>query len=431
MRFFKHILFATTLLVLVNSVFGIDITSIPCVDKIYSKNIKTVRMHLQDWEVSYPVMELGSEVGLLFSFDQIESQPEDYYYTVQHCTYDWQPSNILFMDYADGFEENEIIDYEDSHSTYVQYTHFTLNLPNDYLNLKLSGNYLLIIYTKEPVERVVCTKRFMVYENIVEVTGRVNSNILSDYRTDYQKVDFAIIRKSYNIYNPIEELKVVLMQNYQWQNAFVNMRPSFIADDRYTFDWDDKYVFNAANEFRYFSFNNLDIGSEFIDRIEYHKPYYYVDLLPEKSKYFDPYSSVEDINGNYVIRTSRRNESDFPEVQAEYGILKFKLKSNMPISNADVYIYGGISGYEFSDMTKMEYNAETRCYEKLMFLKQGYYNYQYLVIPRDNTSASIDRMFFEGSHKETENDYLLFVYHRNPSESYDRLINYTKFNSRN
>ena len=193
--------------------FDFDRDTVSCVDRVYEKSMKTVRLHLHDWEVSYPVMELYGEVGLEFSFDQIESQPQDYYYTVMHCTYDWKPSNLMFVDYADGFDENEIRNYEESQSTYVQYTHFTLNLPNDDLQLKLSGNYLLIVYVKEPVERIVCTKRFMVYENIVEVGGRVNSNVLGEFRKEFQKVDFVIKPKKYPIYNPLDELKVALVQN--------------------------------------------------------------------------------------------------------------------------------------------------------------------------------------------------------------------------
>ena len=150
--------------------FDFDRDTVSCVDRVYEKSLKTVRLHLHDWEVSSPVMELYGEVGLEFSFDQVESQPQDFYYTVMHCTYDWKPSNLMFVDYADGFEENEIRNYEESQSTYVQYTHFSLNLPNDDLQPKLSGNYLLIVFAKEPEERIVCTKRFMVYENIVEAS---------------------------------------------------------------------------------------------------------------------------------------------------------------------------------------------------------------------------------------------------------------------
>ena len=259
--------------------FDFNRDTVNCTDHIYEKNMKTVRFHLQEWEVSYPVMELYGDVGLEFSFDQIESQPLDYYYTVMHCTYDWKPSNIMFVEYADGFEENEIRNYEESQNTYVQYTHFSLNLPNDDLTLKLSGNYLLIVFVKEPVEKIVCTKRFMVYENIVEVTGQVSSNVLGEYKKEFQKTDFVIKTKKYPIYNPLDELKVTLVQNFQFDEAYTEMQPSFIDNNAFTFNWEDKYLFNAGNEYRYFNFNNLEINSEYVENIEYHKPYYYIDLV--------------------------------------------------------------------------------------------------------------------------------------------------------
>ena len=422
----------SALLMLCSGLYAFDFErdTVSCVDRVYEKNLKTVRLHLQDWEVSYPVMELYGEVGLEFSFDQIESQPQDYFYTVMHCTYNWKPSNLMFVDYADGFEENEIRNYEESQSTYVQYTHFSLNLPNDDLQLKLSGNYLLIVFVKEPAERIVCTKRFMVYENLVTVEGRVNSNVFGEFKKEYQKVDFEIIPKNYPIYNPLDELKVTLMQNYQCDEAYTEMQPSFVGNDSYIFNWEDKYLFNAANEYRYFNFNNLELNSEYVENIEYRKTYYYINLVPGKSHYFEPYASAEDIDGGYIIKTNRRNNNNFPEIQSEYAIVRFRLNNPSMLGGASVYLYGALTNYEILPQYKMKYNMETHCYELLMFLKQGYYNYRYVVVP-EGEGAGMDRFFFEGSHKQTENDYQLFVYHRNPSESYDRLINYTKFNSRN
>jgi hypothetical protein len=337
----------------------------------------------------------------------------------------------MFFEYADGFEENEIRDYEDSHSTFVQYTHFSLQIPNRDLEPKLSGNYLLIVYSKEDGETVLCTKRFMIFDNLVDVSGRVNEAPESDYRKKFQKLDFRINRKSYNISNPHDDLKIVVMQNSQWDNAVSNIVPSFIDNEFLVYEWDDKITFNSANEYRYFSFNNLEIYSEFVENIEFRKPYYYVKLFSEKPKFFDPYSSIEDINGHYVISTKRFANNDYPEVEAEYAIVEFSLDFPSPVSNGDVYIYGELTGYQLTDEYKLQYNLEKRSYDKLLFLKQGYYNYRYVLVTEENSLIKSDHSYFEGSYRETENDYQLFIYHRDPSESYDKLINYTLFNSRN
>ena len=38
---------------------------------------------------------------------------------------------------------------------------------------------------------------------------------------------------------------------------------------------------------------------------------------------------------------------------------------------------------------------------------------------------------FEGSHYETENDYLIFIYYRNPRDRYDRVIGSVTTNTLN
>jgi len=410
---------------------AINRDSLDCSEKVYEKNLKTVSIHPSDWEAGYPVLDLESDNILLFSFDQLESAPEDYFYTLVHCTYDWKPSAMMFFEYAEGFEENEISDYEDSQSTFVPYTHFELEIPNRDVSLTKSGNYLLVVYTKtDGVEKIVITKRFMVYEQIAEVTGRVNPVVMSDYRSNYQKVDFTVNRKYLELYDPQSELKPVVLQNYQWNTANFEIPFSFLDNDRIVYEWDDKISFDAANEYRYFNFNNLELNSERVEFIEFKKPYYHITLLKDKPEMFSPYRSSEDINGSCIIRTNRFANRDFPEVQSEYAIVKFSLEYNVPLNNADIYLYGELTGYEQNEDSKMVYNLESRCYEKLLFLKQGYYNYRYLLVDTDETK-NVNHSFFEGSHKETSNDYLLLLYHRSTGSSYDRLVNFTVFNSYN
>ena len=75
----------------------------------------------------------------------------------------------------------------------------------------------------------------------------------------------------------------------------------------------------------------------------------------------------------------------------------------------------------------MTWNFETSQYELTLLLKQGYYNFQYVYVDRGSTVA--DNKNIEGSFWETENDYQIFVYYRNFSGRYDRLVGYRLFNS--
>jgi hypothetical protein len=71
---------------------------------------------------------------------------------------------------------------------------------------------------------------------------------------------------------------------------------------------------------------------------------------------------------------------------------------------------------------KMIYNTQSRAYEGSLFLKQGWYNYEYLFMP-DSPQGEV-RRYFEGSHYEAENEYLILIYYRSRGSRFDRLVGY-------
>jgi hypothetical protein len=410
---------------------AIDKQVIEYKDAVLRENIITVRMHLEDWEVSWPILDLSTNNKLLFSFDLIDESPDEFFYTIIHCNADWTPSNLMFFEYAGGFEENNIIDYQSSYNTFVSYTHYRVSLPNEDININIPGNYLFVVYTKESgVPEIAITSRFMVLDNILEISGRVNAPVDNSHRNTSQKVDFRISRHNFHVNDVFREFKIVIMQNFQWHNTIEDLEPSFINNDEFVYEFDERNVFKASNEYRYFTFHDTEMLSEKVERIEFRSPYYYIRLFPDVSGLFRRYSSSEDINGRYVIRTRRFTAADYPETESDYGLVHFQLIYDVPVDNSNVYIYGELSNREISEKYRMKYNLETRAYEKILLLKQGYYNYRYILVD-DNNIKPPDHTFIEGSHFQTENDYLIFVYHRAPGRNYDRLIGYKQLNSRN
>jgi hypothetical protein len=97
------------------------------------------------------------------------------------------------------------------------------------------------------------------------------------------------------------------------------------------------------------------------------------------------------------------------------------------MAEGDVYIYGALVDWNLTENNKMTYNFDNRAYEKTLLLKQGYYNYEYVFVRENSTYA--DNIFFEGSHYETENDYIIFVYHKDNTIKYEKLIGVKYMNS--
>ena len=75
----------------------------------------------------------------------------------------------------------------------------------------------------------------------------------------------------------------------------------------------------------------------------------------------------------------------------------------------------------------MEYNSETKTFEKPILLKQGFTNYQYTLV---NNNGQIDEQnAIDGNFYQTENEYIVLVYYRGGAERYDRIIGIGRANS--
>ena len=105
----------------------------------------------------------------------------------------------------------------------------------------------------------------------------------------------------------------------------------------------------------------------------------------------------------------------------------FTLKRQSPVYNGDVYVFGQLSDWKFQEKFKMKYVEVNNEYVLDVLLKQGYYNYCYMVLPKGSDKG--DMAVIEGTHAETENEYYFFVYHRKQGEIYDRLVGFKTKNS--
>ena len=76
----------------------------------------------------------------------------------------------------------------------------------------------------------------------------------------------------------------------------------------------------------------------------------------------------------------------------------------------------------------MNFNADRGAYEKTMLLKQGYYNYSYVTMPRGRKSFP-DFSQTEGNYYATENSYVVLVYYRPFGARADELISVSTLNS--
>jgi hypothetical protein len=105
----------------------------------------------------------------------------------------------------------------------------------------------------------------------------------------------------------------------------------------------------------------------------------------------------------------------------------FFLPYPIPESSGNFYVMGRLTDWRMNRNSKMTYNYTRMGYETTLYLKQGYYNYIYVL--SNDTKKGGDETITEGSHWDTENDYYIFVYHRQFGTYFDQLIGIRKLNT--
>jgi hypothetical protein len=395
-------------------------------NKVFKDDIKSVQMFREGFELSNPVIQLNEDARLILKFDDLSGKVKNYYYTVIHCDAAWNESFIRQNDYLEGFPENPLQDYARSFNTTFSFINYYLEIPNDKIRLKVSGNYILLVFEDNNKEKLVLSHRFYVTESLVNIEATVRRATTDAFKGENQEVDFTLFHEKLRIDNPRDEVKVVVMQNNRWDNAIRNLKPLFIQQNRLIYDYDKENVFKAGNEFRYFDTRNHRVNGEGVIETSFFRPYYHVTLIPSEVRSNQRFFPYREMNGRYVVE-SKEQVSDY-NLECDYQFVHFSLPLEAPLMGGTIHVFGELSNWTCTKTNEMTWNFETHRYELSLLLKQGYYNYIYVYLPQG--SDKVDYTNLEGSFWETENDYQIFVYYKVIADRYDRLVGYRQFNSK-
>lgn len=385
---------------------------------VYKSNICTPLLHPKSFQLSSPLLALNSGAQLLLSFDDLSPNINNYTYTIIHCTYDWKPTTNLFTtDYIKGYTEENISGYEYSFNTFQKYIHYSVAFPHENFQLTKSGNYIVKVYQDYNPDNVVLTMRFMVADEQFEIQPTLRPSSVPGDQYYKHELDFNLITSGVDITDPFSELKIVMLQNYNWSQSISGLKPRFISAESLNYNYDGENNFPAGNEWRYFDIRSLRFQSERILAYEQNDLIYHTLLKPDDKRNFKQYRFYGDINGERSIEVQEGNRA---EIEADYSFVHFKLNADQPLTNGNVYVFGQLTNWEFLPEAKMKYNSEARAYESTLLLKQGYYNYKYVVL-RDKEPKP-DEGFYEGNFYQTENVYQILVYYKSVVGDYYQLL---------
>lgn len=382
-------------------------------------NIKTISF-MNNGQNVIPVFKLGESFEL--NFDDLFGNEANYYYEIIHCDYNWVPSDIPKQEYLKGLDNQRIIDYSNSFNCLQLYSHYQLSIPNQFTQLALSGNYMIKILNED--RDVVFSRKFIIYENIANVRLQIKRGRNISTIESKQNLDFSITSKSLTFQNPLQNVKVLLLQNRQFTTGIKNITPQYTIGNELVYKYDSETQFWGGNEFRFFDNKEIRNAANNVAKISSSGAIYNSFLFTDEARANLPYSFTLDANGNFVVRNLNAANN---KIEADYAWVYFSLSAPSFRLDKDIYINGMFNNYALTPENKMEYNEKKNLYEKALLIKQGFTNYQYVVA---DTKGKIDQEnSIDGNFFQTENEYEIIVYYRENTQRYDRVIGFVALNS--
>ncbi len=378
-------------------------------DYSYESNIRTVQLTPRASTSSPAVISIRNN-SLRLSFDDLSEESDSYRVKIINCDIDWKPSGLNSLEYLTDYNEFDIINYEFSFDTSTPYVHYTFDLPA----INRSGNYLLIAYRADHIDDIILTKRLMIVEPLVEVAPTASLMGLSNLSMFNQQINFVVNYPNYVLDNPLSNVHVVLRQNQRDDNHISGLKPSFTREDTQQLEYrffDHQNTFSAANEFRFFDLRSLTYPGQNVQSVNRTVAPPKAVIAMDKAKTNLAYAQYTDNNGQFTI-------PEHLDINGHYTNITFQLDNKRIGYRGDVYLFGEFTDWRLADKYLMKYDTEKSLYSKEVLLKEGYYEYQYL-IKSDSTPY-----YIEGNHPQTENAYEIFVYYKPLRERSDLLIGY-------
>ena len=374
--------------------------------------IKTITFKSNTNQSELPILTLNERLYL--EFDVLSPDEDDYYYIIEHYNYDWTKSNLMKSEYLKGLDNLRIVNYENSFNTYQIYSNYRLQIPNKQTRLKVTGNYLIKIFDED--DEIVFSRKFMVYENLANVGVQLKrSRDVRDVNTK-QSVDFVINTTNFSFNNPKQTINTVILQNNNLKTAISGLKPQYILGNELIYRYTTETSFWGGNEYLYFETKDVrgtNLGVQFTDLEDLYHSFLYLD----GNRYNRGYTYNPDINGNFQITILDR---DNPSIEADYTVVHFSLL-NPELSNESIYVYGAYNNYALNASNQMIFNPDSGVYEKDIKLKQGFYNYKYVLV---NSQGELEEGVISGDFYETENNYKVIVYYRDLGARYDRIVGF-------
>lgn len=372
------------------------------------RSVQSIQLYRKGAPDSPPVIQMDKNQQLVLAFDYLDSATKQFNASVRHYSREWQESALSLNFYLDSFYEDYFGGGSISYVKRPAYRHYEYEFPNDQLSISASGNYLLTITDADSGETLF-TLPFFVSED----EGQLRTEIRTEYarRQDLRELDrpFSEYRYPSFVEMPQFDLKFTYVQNQFWGRArqvknYDTSTPGFA-----NFHLSQQEGFLGDYEFNTLDIRSFTPSGERI--IEYQPETTPPTLLLRRD--VQNFAPTPSFFGGSRFGRPIDNRS------GEYANVIFQLDPARPADSLQqLYLVGDFNNWTIKPGNKLTIDPSTGLWTTSAFIKQGEYAYKYVTVEGNQVNdLALDRSF---TYRRQQ--YLTFVYFRDPVRHYDRLL---------
>ncbi|MDY5858665.1 MAG: DUF5103 domain-containing protein [Porphyromonas sp.] len=361
------------------------------------------------------VLRLGSTEHLTLELDILGSEGPLLGYRLSHTEPDGQPSAIAPIEALSGLSEQDMPLGELVPQASCPYYRYRLSLPNEQVQFRLSGRYLLEVFRLDSPDESLLSLPIYVSERLVHTELRALPEAWGKPYGRHQGVELSL-----SLGGELRSARPGELWAELWQNATrvqapqPLVKPSAVEGSVWHFRGAQSATFWGGSHYHVLDLRSEEGVGEGITHTKRHGGLVELYAEVQEDRRGKPYVSRHKPEGWQATTSAYSPEG-------AYRLLHFALRAPELAQGAYILDSPALDHLPL-EARRLSYDATERLYRLSLPLKQGLLSYKYIYLPAEGFEADSEPL--EGSYTETPNVYTALVYYCPPGARYTRLVGY-------
>tara|TARA_R100001143_G_scaffold63603_2_gene73670 strand:+ start:1116 stop:2354 length:1239 start_codon:yes stop_codon:yes gene_type:complete len=374
--------------------------------------VHSVQLNRSGNPSSAPILQLNQSQQLHLSFEILEFDSRQFRITFSHHNPDWSRSSLPPEFFINGMDTHILDAGQVSRVHRPSYRQYSYQFPNNRFQFTKSGNYQLQIRDHDNGD-LILQLPFFVTENEGDTRSTVETFPVprQNMRITHRPVSWYSLPDIVD--QPFFDLEFYFTQNQFWGKLREADEVDFSDPDEVKFELSNQNSFVGDYEFLTLSLNNLTQSNPQI-----------VESRP--GEYPPTIYLTDDVSGFSSSRSIQTGRYGRPnrDLTAQYANVVFTFDPAEEISyGQSIYLVGDFNNWMINPDTELKRDENLNRWQTSSIIKEGSYSYKYVLMANNQ----VDELYFDDQFSRTRQEYHSFVYMRDSSEFYYRLLHVNRF----